>query len=416
MSHDSNAAPAQKEDYCGEFIAQNYDAIFRIDFAEPILTDGTADEQCELFLRVGSIGYFNESFLSIATLFGIEEVNPGQLKPVISGGLPFEKQSVRVFFSNGLRLDGLELMRVDEDGQQRYFSLSLTGVVEGKLLACVWVRLHETTVERNARRELDEFEKQSRLTQKIEALGRLAGGIAHDFNNFLAVIMLQNDMLNLQLPAGSPLRYRTEEMKKATAKAAAMVKQLMAVGRKQTLNPQPTEISRVVEEFVRNAPAIVGDELTIESDLSATGICFVDRGHVIGALAELAENSRDAMPDGGVIRITTEEIVLDKSSIMHKSQPEGAFVQITVTDNGTGMDPTTLESVFEPFFSTKNQSKGVGLGLARPRARGARGSTRRFRDSCADERPAVLRMDVRRLEAGRHPTHGVVAHVIQRTV
>lgn len=364
MSHDLKAATATHNNYCSEFIAQNYDAIFRIDFAQPILIDSAADEQCELFLGGGSIGHFNESFRAISTLFGIEEVESGKLRPVISGGLPFEKQSVRVFFSNGLRLDGLELMRVGADNQPRYFSLSLTGIVEGHNLACVWVRLHETTVERNARRELDEFEKQSRLTQKIEALGRLAGGIAHDFNNFLAVIMLQNDMLNLQLPAGSPMRYRTEEMKKATAKAASMVKQLMAVGRKQTLNPQPTDINRVVEEFVRNAPAIIGEDVTIESELSATGICFVDRGHVIGALAELAENSRDAMPDGGVIRITTEEIVLDKTSIMHKSQHEGAFVQITVTDNGVGMDPSVLESVFEPFFSTKNQSKGVGLGLA----------------------------------------------------
>jgi signal transduction histidine kinase len=351
--------------FCREFIEQSFDAIFRIDFDEPIPTDLAVERQCELFFRSGTIRRANPAFHTISRLFGVEENADGSLRPVTGHRLPFEEQSVRVFFSNKFRLDGLELMRVDENGHERFFELTLTGVVADSALACVWVRLHESTVARNARRDLDEFEKQSRLTQKIEALGRLAGGVAHDFNNFLAVIMLQNDMLNLQLPSGSPLRNRTEEMKKATAKAASMVRQLMAVGRKQTLNPQPTEINRVVEEFARNVPSLIGEGVNVVTDLPAqTGVCFVDRVQLLGALAELVENARDAMPDGGVVSIKTEDIVLDKTSVMHKSQPEGAFVQITVTDTGTGMDPTTLESVFEPFFSTKNKAKGVGLGLA----------------------------------------------------
>ncbi|MEK7725437.1 MAG: ATP-binding protein, partial [Acidobacteriota bacterium] len=211
-----------------------------------------------------------------------------------------------------------------------------------------------------------ESEEQLRQSQKVEAVGRLAGGIAHDFNNFLAVIMLHIDMLNLQLPAESSLRYRVSEIKTVTENAAGMVKQLLAFGRKQTLQPHPIVLNQVVKQFMEVLRPLVGEDVDIQLDLHPDlGVCFVDPNQVNQVLMNLAVNARDAMPKGGKLRIRTENIQLNKGDIRkRKPQPTGSYIQLTVTDTGMGMDQQTQKRIFEPFFTTKEAGKGTGLGLA----------------------------------------------------
>ena len=201
-------------------------------------------------------------------------------------------------------------------------------------------------------------------SKKIEALERLAGGIAHDFNNLLAVILLQTEMLNLQLTADNPLVRRVDEIKAVASDAAAIVRQLLAFGRKQPMNPAPVVLNEVVEGFCGNIAAYVGDNIHPVLDLDpALGICFVDRQQIAQALVFLAVNAKDAMPDGGNLRIESTNIMVDKLN-SHKSQPGGPYIQIAVSDNGIGMNPQTEDHIFEPFFSTKESDKGAGLSLA----------------------------------------------------
>lgn len=364
MSQTSKSETAPNEKYYREFIEQSSEGIFRIDFDEPIPLDEGIPKKCEQFFQKGFIGDYNSSF---AVIFELLQDTPPKASRLsnLQDQIAFLTDDIaRQFFTNDLKIENLETIQPDKSGQMRYFSGSLTGIVEQNRLVCAWGRQNDVTEEKISSLNAGEIEKHWRLTQKIEALGRLAGGIAHDFNNFLAVMMLQNDMLNLQLPAGSPLRHRTEEMKKATNKAAALVKQLLAIGRKQALNPQPVDINSIVTEFEKIFPTFMSDKINVVVKLSPdSGKCFIDRNQMIQSLIGLAQNSQEAMPEGGTLKIETEGIFLDRNSVRHKSQSEGAFVQITISDTGSGMDAATLESVFEPFFSTK-KSKGVGLGLA----------------------------------------------------
>lgn len=365
MAQNSYQTVVQGENYYREFIRQNTDGIFRIDFDEPIRTNGDFQQLSGAFFRLGFIGEFNESF---AEMNGFNETqNSKNLRLAdLKDFFPlFAGSNVKEFFDSGFRIENFESEKTTSTGETEFFISSLTGIVENNRLVCVWGKQREITAERAARKTAEEVERNWHLTQKIEALGRLAGGIAHDFNNFLAVIMLQNDLLNLQLPANSPFRHRIEEMKKATSQAAAMVKQLLALGRKQPIHPQPTQINALIGEFAKSLKPFLSDKIKVEIKLETdAGVCFIDPNQTLQSLRNLVQNAADAMPDDGILTIETSHIILDKNSIHHKSQPEGSFVQITVSDTGIGMDTTTLESVFEPFFSTKKSAKGVGLGLA----------------------------------------------------
>jgi two-component system, cell cycle sensor histidine kinase and response regulator CckA len=209
-------------------------------------------------------------------------------------------------------------------------------------------------------------EEQMRQASKIEAIGRLAGGIAHDFNNFLAVIMLHVDMLQLQLPPDSPLLFRVNEIKTVTNNAAGMVRQLLAFSRKQTLQPHPVVLNQIVKEFSKILRSLVGAQIEMQVDLAPDlGVAFVDQNQVTQVLMNLAVNARDALPDGGVIKIETCNIHLEETdATRHKAQPSGAYIQLQFSDNGTGMSEATKAKIFEPFFTTKEAGKGTGLGLA----------------------------------------------------
>jgi two-component system, cell cycle sensor histidine kinase and response regulator CckA len=212
--------------------------------------------------------------------------------------------------------------------------------------------------------EAVESERRRSQAQKFDALGRLAGGIAHDFNNFLAVIMLQIDMLNLQLAADSPLRHRVNEIKAVSANAAGIVRQLMAFGRKQPMSPAPVVLNNAIREVGKALAPIVGDGIGIEFDLAPElGVCFVDQNQIAQILMNLGMNAKEAMPNGGHIRIKSENLELTKPAAKKKQSP-GAYIQITISDNGGGMGPETADHIFEPFFSTRETDKGAGLGLA----------------------------------------------------
>ena len=210
------------------------------------------------------------------------------------------------------------------------------------------------------------LEEQLRQSQKMEAVGRLAGGVAHDFNNALGVIMGYGELLDLNLPADSPLHKNAKEIIKAGQRAASLTRQLLAFSRKQTIRPVVLDLNSVVIDTEKMLQRLIGEDidLTIVRESKLKNV-KADRGQIAQILMNLAVNARDAMPGGGKLLIETANAELTEADARqdHSIQP-GEFVLLCVTDTGCGIDPETLAHIFEPFFTTKAEGMGTGLGLS----------------------------------------------------
>ena len=210
------------------------------------------------------------------------------------------------------------------------------------------------------------LERQLRMAQKMEAVGRLSGGIAHDFNNLLGVIIGYSQVLKRTLPPGTPFLEHAEEIEKAGQRAASLTRQLLAFSRQQVLAPAVLNINTLISEMEKMLPRLIGEDIEIVIALDPTiGRVKADHGQLEQVVMNLAVNARDAMPDGGKVVITTTNVVLDEAwTRSHPGSKAGDFVMLSVADTGTGIDSETLAHIFEPFFTTKERGKGTGLGLA----------------------------------------------------
>jgi len=210
------------------------------------------------------------------------------------------------------------------------------------------------------------LERQLRMAQKMEAVGRLSGGIAHDFNNLLGVIIGYSQVLKRTLPPGTPFLEHAEEIEKAGQRAASLTRQLLAFSRQQVLAPAVLNINTLISEMEKMLPRLIGEDIEIVIALDpAIGRVKADHGQLEQVVMNLAVNARDAMPDGGKVIITTNNVVLDEAwTRSHPGSKAGDFVMLSVADTGTGIDSETLAHIFEPFFTTKERGKGTGLGLA----------------------------------------------------
>jgi PAS domain S-box-containing protein len=209
------------------------------------------------------------------------------------------------------------------------------------------------------------LEEQLRVSQKMEAVGRLAGGIAHDFNNILTVINGYSTMLLESYKGDSDLTSQVQEILGAGNRAAELVSQLLAVSRRQLIKPRSIEINQLVQDVERMLRRIIGEyiELRTEFDPRA-GWIHADRNQMEGVLLNLAANARDAMPEGGKLTIGTAQVDVVSGDSLERQLPAGSYVRVTVEDTGHGMDHNTQQHIFEPFFTTKAQGKGTGLGLS----------------------------------------------------
>jgi two-component system cell cycle sensor histidine kinase/response regulator CckA len=210
------------------------------------------------------------------------------------------------------------------------------------------------------------LERQLRMAQKMEAVGRLSGGIAHDFNNLLGVIIGYSQVLKRTLPPGTAFLEHAEEIEKAGQRAAALTRQLLAFSRQQVLAPAVLNLNSLISEMQKLLPRLIGEDIEIVMVLDpAIGRVKADQGQLEQVIMNLAVNARDAMPDGGKVVITTTNVSLDEAwTRLHPGSKVGDYVMLAVADTGTGIDSETLAHIFEPFFTTKERGKGTGLGLA----------------------------------------------------
>jgi PAS domain S-box-containing protein len=210
------------------------------------------------------------------------------------------------------------------------------------------------------------LERQLRMAQKMEAVGRLSGGIAHDFNNLLGVILGYIQVIKRNLVPGQSMHEYAEEIEKASQRAVALTRQLLAFSRQQILEPVILNLNTLVSEMEKMLPRLIGEDIQLRLMLDSTiGHVKADTGQIEQVVMNLAVNARDAMPDGGKMTIQTENAELDLAFTReHPGSVEGQYVMLAVKDTGLGMDPETQAQIFEPFFTTKGRDKGTGLGLA----------------------------------------------------
>ena len=226
--------------------------------------------------------------------------------------------------------------------------------------------VHDTTEGRRTAVEKEHLREQLRQAQKLESVGRLAGGVAHDFNNILVVINGYAALLADRLSPFDPLREYVLEIGKAGEHAASLTSQLLAFSRKQVIRPLPLDLNAVVRDAERMLRRLIGEDIEFVIEPAAESAwVMADHAQIHQVIVNLAANARDAMPNGGKLRIATANIEVDEElAAAYPGVAPGSHVLTTFTDTGGGMPEEVRQNIFEPFFTTKEQGKGTGLGLA----------------------------------------------------
>jgi PAS domain S-box-containing protein len=248
------------------------------------------------------------------------------------------------------------------DGTYRWISWSAQADADS-----IYAVGRDFTSERENAEALRSAEDALRQAQKMEAVGQLTGGLAHDFNNLLAGVNGSLELMELRASQGrfGDIARYIDVASDAAKRAAALTHRLLAFSRQQTLDPKPTGVNRLVlgmEDLVRRT---VGPAVKIEvAGAPDLWTALVDASQLENSLLNLCINARDAMPDGGLIRIETANHWLDQKAALAQQLPEGAYLSLSVTDSGIGIAPEVMGRVFEPFFTTKQPGEGTGLGLS----------------------------------------------------
>jgi len=210
------------------------------------------------------------------------------------------------------------------------------------------------------------LERQLRMAQKMEAVGRLSGGIAHDFNNLLGVIIGYSQVLKRGLGSQHASFEHAEEIEKAGQRAVSLTRQLLAFSRQQVLEPVVLNLNTLVSDMEKMLPRLISEDIALKLELDASiSQVKADPSQIEQVILNLVVNARDAMPDGGKLLVQTANVNLDTTyAHNHPGSRPGSYVMLRVTDTGTGIDPEIQSQIFEPFFTTKERDKGTGLGLA----------------------------------------------------
>jgi len=274
---------------------------------------------------------------------------------------PNKLKALKEYRSTGggpLRGRQLEITALRADGSEFPVELTVARVgVDSRAVVTGFLR------DITGRRKLEE---QLRQSQKLEAIGRLASGVAHDFNNILMSIMGSADLLLLQVPAEDAASDEVREIKQSVQRGAGLTRQLLAFSRRQATSPRVFALGDVIGGMETMLRRLMGPEIDFEIVRARTPTMVVaDPAQIEQIVLNLVVNARDAMPGGGRLTVTIEEIDVDQVAALAQIEGGGGrYARVSVSDTGTGIDERTRARLFEPFFTTKEQGKGTGLGLS----------------------------------------------------
>ncbi len=211
-----------------------------------------------------------------------------------------------------------------------------------------------------------QVEEELRQSQKMEALGHLTGGVAHDFNNLLAVILGNLELADQSDDASPALRQLLREAEEAASRGASLTQRLLALSRKQSLQPEPIEVWALLDGMRDLLERSLGERIEVKLGGARAGlICLADRSQLEGAILNLAINARDAMPNGGTLSVEASRVPVGEICGAEQAELSAdAYIAISVRDTGLGIPPHLVERIFEPFFTTKEIGQGTGLGLS----------------------------------------------------
>ena len=272
---------------------------------------------------------------------------------------PEDVDRLREAFARGLADPSLRAREVyrfrHRDGRWLWLESVGRNLVEEPSIAGVLVNTRDVTVRK-------ELEMQLLQSQKMEAVGRLAGGVAHDFNNVLTVISGHTQFMLLELEEEDPLREGLTEIQRASQRAAALTRQLLAFSKRQVVQQRPLDLNEVTADLERMLRRLMGEDVEVQSRLGVEPIHITaDEGQVHQVILNLGVNARDAMPEGGTFTIETFAEPCCPHCRTSTGGP-GGWAVLRAVDSGVGIPPEILDTIFEPFFTTKE--KGTGLGLS----------------------------------------------------
>ena len=277
-----------------------------------------------------------------------------------------DKEGVARFLL-GISLDITDRHEAEEALRRVQDELERRVIERTRELSLTVARLEKEISDREkAESALQKSEDQLRHAQKMDAVGRLAGGVAHDFNNMLSVILGHTELVLSRLDQGHELYESLDTVRQAALRSAGLTQQLLAFSRQQVVSPRYVDLRVLVREFEKMLERVIGDDITlriIQPD-EPCPVC-VDPVQMEQVILNLAINARDAMPNGGQLWIQTRLTTLEPEYVFaHPEAKLGRHVELSVKDEGTGMDTDTQRRIFEPFFTTKAEGRGTGLGLS----------------------------------------------------
>jgi len=307
------------------------------------LEDGTLLELNDKFAQ--SFGYSREEALGRTSVeLGIM---PGDARSRLMASLAQDGQ-----------VAGVELMLRERSGRVLkcvYYCKRINVLREKRLLSII--------VDVSEQRKLEEQILQS---QKMEAIGQLAGGVAHDFNNMLTVILGLAHLSMLKVSEGEELWQYLTQISKAAQRSSEITRQLLTFSRKEIVSPRAVNLNELARDAQKTLFRLIGEDIRLMFTPAADlWTIRIDPSQMDQILVNLAVNARDAMPDGGILSMESANVRITETSVLYRiDAAPGDFVQLTVSDSGTGMDRKTQDRIFEPFFTTKETGKGTGLGLS----------------------------------------------------
>lgn len=309
--------------------------------------------------KFGNIEYANPHFTNL-TGYKLEEVlgkNPSILKTGETSNEEYRNLWETILAGGEWRG---EFHNRKKDGDLYWEQALIAPIRDNSYSITHFIAIKEDITERK------QLEGQLRHAQKMDAIGQLAGGIAHDFNNILTAIVGYSSIIQLKLPEGSPLKKTAEQIAATAERGATLTQGLLAFSRKQTSNPVVVDLNEIITRVHQLLLRLISEEIYLEINLDTDCLpILADSGQIEQVLMNLATNARDAMPNGGTLKISTEPVVLDNDFVLARGfGAPGRYVMLSCTDSGEGIAPEVVKHIFEPFYTTKEMGKGTGLGLS----------------------------------------------------